>query len=116
MRDFGAVHFSAVSGLLLERAAILSIGQALTGCSPPGEKADVKSHVSLLWTAPFVCAPAVHDETSSGHRDGGLARTALAFEALALEALAFKALVFETSSQRPAMKTFLLRFFTWWNG
>jgi hypothetical protein len=76
MRDFGAVRFSAVSGLVFERAAILSIGQALTGRSPPDGKADVKSHVSFLWTAPLVCAPAVHDETSSGHLDAGLARTA----------------------------------------
>jgi len=47
--------------LLLERAAILPIGQALTGCAPCGVEARAKTPVSFLWTASLISASAVHD-------------------------------------------------------
>ena|SRR5437868_5902392 len=67
--------------VLLERAAILLIGQALTGCAPRGAEVRAKTPVSFLWTASPISAPAVHDfpshqPASSGHWGGGLARTA----------------------------------------
>ena len=49
--------------VLLERAAILPIGQALIGCPPRGVEARAKTPVSFLWTASLVGAPAVHDGT-----------------------------------------------------
>src|SRR5258708_22613316 len=73
---FSGGHFFAAIGPWSERAAILLIGQAVTRCLLPGVEAYVKAHVSFLWTASLVGAPAVHDGTLSGHRDRGLARTA----------------------------------------
>jgi NADH:ubiquinone oxidoreductase subunit len=115
-RDFPAIRFSRVFGLLSQVQRFFPPSQALTGDPPPGGEADVQVHVSFLWTAPLMGAPAVHDLAphdlaSSGQWGGGLARTACFKNSLLQEQLGF-----ETSSQRPAMKTFFLRFFTWWNG
>jgi len=57
---------------------------------------------TFLWTCAPVAAFAVHVARVSGQGAGALARTADVPRIFA--------------SQRPLMKTFFLRFFTWWNG
>ena len=92
-----AIFLRSIFRGLLERAAILSIGQTLTGCSPLDGDARVKARVSFLWTAAFMGVPAVHDLVphdspsrylaSSGQWGGGLARTACCKNSLVLKRL-----------------------------
>jgi NADH:ubiquinone oxidoreductase subunit len=57
---------------------------------------------TLLWTEPLAVAFAVHVVRASGQAAGALARTPDVPRNFA--------------SNWPLMKTFFLRFFTWWNG